>query len=119
MTALHGVGGELVLAFEMRGGDGREGDHPGDGRDVAVAEAGVEVGADEEEAVDADTELRLEVVRDARAAVSAVALAHDVFLREHALVFDEPLVDGEGEVLDVGGGGVEEFFRFVVGDEGL
>ena len=28
----------------------------------------------------ADTELRLEIVRDARAAVPAVAFAHDVFL---------------------------------------
>ena len=116
---MHGLGGELVLALEVGGGDGRQGDHPGDGREVAVAEVGVEVGADEEEAVDADTELRLEVVRDARAAVAAVALAHDVLLGHHALVFDEPLVDGEGEVLDVRGGGVEEFFAFVVGDEGL
>ena len=38
---------------------------------------------------------------------------------EHALVFDEPLVDGEGEVLDVRGGGEEELFAFVVGDERL
>ena len=116
---MHGLGGEFVLALEVRGGNGGEGDHPGDGREIAVAEVGVEVGADEEEAVDADTELRLEVVRDARAAIAAVAFAHDVLFGHHALIFDEPLVDGEREVLDVRGGGEEEFFAFVVGDEGL
>ena len=103
----------------MRGGDGGKRDHPGNGREVAVAFFGVEVGADENEAVHRYAELRLEIVGDAWAAISAVAFAHEVLLVEQAVVLDEPLVDDEREVLDVGRWSVEEFFGFRGIGEGL
>ena len=108
---LHALGGELVLAFEVRGDDRRQAQHPRERRDFAIAfNPRVEVGRDQDEAVDADAELRLQVVRDGGAAEAAVALTDDVLAGLQALAFDEPVIDDLREVVDVGLGGVEELF---------
>ena len=116
---LHGLRCELVLALKMRGGDGGQGDHPGNGREIAVlVDGGVEIGRDEDDAVHGDAELRLQVMRDARAAEAAVAFADEIFARTEAVVFDEPVVDDARQVLDVGLGAVEELLGLGFRDGG-
>ncbi len=114
----HRLRRELMLALKMRGSDGRQRHHPGNGREVSVGfNSGVEIGRYEHDSVHGHAELRLQIVGHARTAEASVAFAYEIFARTEAVVLDEPVVDDAREIFDVGRGAVEELLGFVLGDE--
>ena len=104
---------ELLLALEMRGSDGGQSHHPWQRREVAiVVDAGVEIGRNQHHSIHRDAELRLQIVRDLRAAEAAIAFADEILARTEAVVLHEPVVDDARQIFDVGLSAVEQLLRF-------
>ena len=101
--------GEPMLPLEVRRRHRRQVDHPGQRRQGrrAIARRWIEIGGDHDEASDANTDLRLELIGDARRAVAAIAFAHQIFGRPQPPFLDQPVVHDLREIFDIGIVGVE------------
>ena len=114
----HRLGRQLMLPLQIRGGDRRQRHDPRNRREIVLSSIGrIEVRRDGHDAVHRHADLRLQVVRDPRHAVAAVALANQVFARREAMVLHQPVEDDAREVVDVVVGGVEILLRLIGGYE--
>src|SRR5579884_4416025 len=72
----------------------------------------IEIGRDEHETSDCDAGRSLEVMSNARAAVTAITFADQVLFGLETAIFHKPVINDAGKVFDVRCSGVEEPFCF-------